>query len=102
MTAVNPLGGDPAHGMEQAPYGMYIVGSRDAGGVLNGMMADWVMQLSFSPRLIGVAFENDAHTLAAIRANRRFTVNLLPEGEEARKLAARFCQPFDDGKVLGR
>ncbi len=102
MTIATTNVADLAHVMEQMPYGMYIVGSRDAEGVPNGMMADWVMQVSFQPRLIAVAFENDAHTLGAIRANRRFTVNLLPEGEAGRKLAARFAQPFDDGKVLGR
>jgi flavin reductase (DIM6/NTAB) family NADH-FMN oxidoreductase RutF len=52
--------------------------------------------------LVGISLENDAHSLANIRANKRFTVNLLAEGEAGRKLAARFAQPFEDGKVLGR
>jgi hypothetical protein len=33
--------------MEQMPYGLYIVGSKMDGDV-NGMMADWVMQVSLS------------------------------------------------------
>ena len=88
--------------MEQMPYGMYIVGSSDINGVPNGMMADWVMQVSFHPRLVAVSFENDAHTLANIRSNGWFTVNLLPEDEAGRKLAAQFAQPYEDAKVLGR
>ncbi len=40
--------------MEQMPYGMYIVGSSDSNGVPNGMMADWVMQVAFPPRLVAV------------------------------------------------
>lgn len=96
------LEGDLAHVMEQMPYGMYIIGSADSLAVPNGMMADWVMQVSFEPRLVAVSFENDAHTLANIRSHGWFTVNLLPEDEEARKLASKFAQPYEDAKVLGR
>lgn len=88
--------------LEVMPYGEYIVGSFDEDGVPNGMMADWVMQVSFKPRMIAVSFENDAHTLANIRANRYFTVNLLPEDEDGRRLSARFAQPYFDSKIPGR
>jgi flavin reductase (DIM6/NTAB) family NADH-FMN oxidoreductase RutF len=88
--------------MDMMPYGLYIVGSMDTNHELNGMMADWVMQTSFKPRLLGVSFENDSHTLAAIRANGWFTVNYLPANEDGRHLAAKFAQPFDGAKVLGR
>ena len=101
--AVSPaLDGDLAHVMEQMPYGMYIIGSIDGDGAPNGMMADWVMQVAFKPRSVAVSFENDAHTLANIRACGWFTVNLLPEDEDGRKLAAKFAQPYEDAKVGGR
>lgn len=87
--------------MDSMPYGMYIIGSHD-GAAVNGMMADWVMQVSFHPRLVAVALENDAHTLANIRATRTFTVNLLPEGDAGMKLAMSFAQPYDDAKIDGR
>ena len=48
--------------LETFPYGLYIVGSRSAQGVLNGMMADWLMQVSFKPRLVACSLENDATT----------------------------------------
>jgi flavin reductase (DIM6/NTAB) family NADH-FMN oxidoreductase RutF len=48
--------------MDEMPYGLYIVGSK-LGEDVNGMMADWVMQVSFQPRLVAVALENDARTL---------------------------------------
>lgn len=35
----------------------------------NGMMADWLGQVSFKPRLVCVAIESDAHILANIRSN---------------------------------
>lgn len=95
-------GPDVAQIMDQMPYGLYIVGSVDAAGEGNGMMADWVMQVSFHPRLLAVAFENDAHTLENIRLNGGFSLNLLCSDEEGRHLAARFAQPYYGAKVGGR
>ena len=79
--------------MEMMPDGMYIVGSRALDGEPNGMIADWVMQVSFSPRLLAVAFENDAHTLENIRADGVFTLNILAQDVESMHLASRFAQP---------
>jgi flavin reductase (DIM6/NTAB) family NADH-FMN oxidoreductase RutF len=94
--------GDLVQVMDSMPYGVYIVGSSDAEGEMNGMMADWVMQVSFRPRLMAVSFENDAHTLANIKGNGRFSVNFLPANDDGRKIAAKFAQPYDGAKVLGR
>jgi flavin reductase (DIM6/NTAB) family NADH-FMN oxidoreductase RutF len=89
--------------MHELPYGLYIIGSREEdGGKVNGMMADWVMQVSFEPRLVAVAFEGDSHTLANIRARTFFTVNLLSQGVESMDLARRFAQPYSGEKVKGR
>ncbi len=91
---------DPvAEALEQMPYGLYIIGSRGSEGP-NGMMADWVMQVSFKPRLLAVSFENNATTLRNIRGAGVFSVNLLKS--DGRELAARFCQPQDASKVQGR
>lgn len=88
--------------MDQFPYGLYIIGSRSPEGEPNAMMADWVMQVSFKPRLISVAFEKDAHTLENIRADGVFTVNMLSQDSESMTLASRFAQPYFGGKVKGR
>jgi len=88
--------------MEQLPYGLYIIGSRSPEGEPNAMMADWVMQVSFEPRLVAVAFEKDAHTLENIRTDRVFTVNMLSADSESMKLASRFAQPYFGSKVTGR
>jgi flavin reductase (DIM6/NTAB) family NADH-FMN oxidoreductase RutF len=95
---------DPvARVMHELPYGLYIIGSKEAhGDKVNGMMADWVMQVSFSPRLVGVAFENDAHTLGNIRRHGVFTVNLLAADKESMELARPFAQPHSGTKVQGR
>ena len=45
--------------MHALAYGIHVIGSsRD--GDPNAMIADWVMQVSFEPRLIAVALENDS------------------------------------------
>jgi len=85
--------------MHELPYGIYVIGST-AAGTPNAMIADWVMQMSFSPRLIGTAFERDSTNLANIRANRSLTVNLLDE--ESMALARNFVQPTSGSKVQGR
>jgi flavin reductase (DIM6/NTAB) family NADH-FMN oxidoreductase RutF len=88
--------------MDQLPYGLYIIGSRSPEGEPNGMMADWVMQVSFEPRLVAVAFERDAHTLENIRADGVFTVNMLSQDAESMHVASRFAQPYFGRKVKGR
>ena len=87
--------------MDLMPYGLYIIGSRGDGGD-DGMMADWVMQVSFKPRLLAVAFENDAHTLANVRNNPAFTVNFLAQDGAGMSLAGKFAQPYLDAKIGGR
>ena len=85
--------------MIQMPYGVYVIGTvRD--GEPNGMVADWVMQIAFEPRLLAVSFENSAYSLESVRHNNSFTVILLPE--EGMDLAARFLQPRDGSKIKGR
>lgn len=85
--------------LAEMPYGLYIIGSRSFEGP-NGMMADWVMQVAFEPRLVAVSIENDAHTLANINTSGVFSVNLLSADEFA--LAAKFAQPYYGSKIKGR
>ena len=92
---------DVARVLDEMPYGLYIIGSMMEGEV-NGMLADWVMQASFQPRLVAVAFENDARTLQSIRANKHFTINALSQDQDGMHLAARFAQPYFGAKVRGR
>ena len=87
--------------MDELPYGLYIVGTKMDGEV-NAMMADWVMQVSFKPRLVAVSFELDARSLANVRANKAFTVNLLSQDKDSMELASKFAQPYFGDKVKGR
>jgi flavin reductase (DIM6/NTAB) family NADH-FMN oxidoreductase RutF len=85
--------------LELFPYGLYIIGSRGSDNI-NGMMADWVMQVSFEPRLVAVSLERNSTTLRNVRETGAFTVNIL--AAEDRALAAKFCQPREASKIVGR
>lgn len=85
--------------LESMPYGLYIIGSHGSDNI-NGMMADWVMQVSFSPRLVAVSLERNSTTLRNLREYGFFTVNML--GAEQRSLAVKFCQPRQASKIEGR
>ena len=87
--------------MHELPYGIYIVGSVEDGQA-NGMIADWVMQVSFEPRLVAVAFEHDSRSLRRIDANRAFTINLLSADQHGLELARHFLQPTEGAKIRGR
>ncbi len=86
--------------LHHLPYGVYVIGTATPDGEPNAMVADWVMQVSFSPRIICISFERDATSLRNLRETRELTVNLLPES--GMDLAARFLQPSDPSKIQGR
>lgn len=85
--------------LESMPYGLYIIGSHGPDNI-NGMMADWSMQVSFNPRLVAVSLESNSTTLRNLRESGFFTINML--GAEQRSLAVKFCQPRQASKVVGR
>ena len=86
--------------LQHLPYGIYVIGTVTAEGAANAMVADWVMQVSFKPRILCVSFERDATSLRNLRETRQLTVSLLPES--GMDLAARFLQPSDPSKIEGR
>jgi flavin reductase (DIM6/NTAB) family NADH-FMN oxidoreductase RutF len=92
-------------GAEQAmlalSYGVHVIGSQSKSGELNAMLADWVMQVSFKPRLVVVAVENDARTLRFIRETGAFVVNLLHE-KDGEEIARKVVMPSEAKKIRGR
>ncbi len=91
----------PELAMLKLSYGVQVIGSFSHNGDLNAMIADWVMQLSFKPRLVGVAIENDARTLRFIRETGVFSVNLLHE-KDGMETARAVVMPSESKKVRGR
>lgn len=90
---------DARPALDMMNYGMYVIGSRGPTG-LNVMAAHWLIQVSFSPRMVALSLENDARTLANIRETRVFSVNVM--GEDSMALIASFLQPQLTTKVKGR
>jgi flavin reductase (DIM6/NTAB) family NADH-FMN oxidoreductase RutF len=74
------------------PTGLYIIGSR-AGERRNGMTANWCMQVSFDPKLVGVSIDKAAVTHELITEGGVFSVNLLPR--EDRAIVRKFTKPVD-------
>lgn len=81
-------------------YGVHVIGSHDRDGDLNAMIADWVMQVSFKPRLVAVSIENDARTLRFIRETGSFSVNMLHE-KDGIDIARKVVMPAEASKVRG-
>ena len=91
----------PEQAMLKLSYGVHVIGSRSANGDLNAMLADWVMQVSFKPRLVAVSIENDARTLRFIRETGVFSVNLLHE-KDGLEIARKVVMPAESSKIRGR
>ncbi|MFN0096738.1 MAG: flavin reductase family protein [Dehalococcoidia bacterium] len=102
-----PLPGNPVelpgqeHAMLKLSYGVHVIGSFSRNGDLNAMIADWVMQVSFKPRLVAVGIENDARTLRFIKETGVFSVNLLHE-KDGDVIARKVVMPSESKKVRGR
>lgn len=74
------------------PSGLYVIGSR-SGDRRNGMTANWVTQVSFEPKLIGVGIEKTALTHELITESSAFTVNLI--SREDRAIVRKFTKPVE-------
>ena len=79
-------------------YGVHIIGSTSVKNEHNLMIADWVMQVSFQPRLVAVSIENDARTLRFIQETKSFTVNLLHQLDGI-DLARAVVMPSEGKKI---
>ena len=97
-----PLNIDPVErAMLAMSYGVHVIGSFDGENDHNAMIADWVMQVSFKPRLVAVSIENDARTLRYVRKTNHFSVNMLHQKDGA-AIAKRVVMPAEGRKIRGR
>jgi flavin reductase (DIM6/NTAB) family NADH-FMN oxidoreductase RutF len=74
------------------PSGLYVIGSR-AGDRRNAMTANWVTQLAFAPKLVGVSVERAALTHELIAAGGSFSVNVVDR--EDRAIVRKFTKPVE-------
>jgi len=75
------------------PYGLYVLGSTDRSERRNGMAINWVSQVSFDPKLIGVGVENTALTHELIESSGVFS--LCTVARDDRAIIRKFTKPVD-------
>lgn len=63
------------------PYGFYAVTSR-ADGDYNAMVANWIMQVSFTPRLLAFGLAKKAHSHQLIAQGGVFNINIFRQADE--------------------
>jgi flavin reductase (DIM6/NTAB) family NADH-FMN oxidoreductase RutF len=74
------------------PSGLYVVGSR-AGERRNGMTLNWATQLSFDPKLVGVAVEKQAVTHELIAEGGAFAISVVDRDDRA--IVRKFTKPVE-------
>jgi flavin reductase (DIM6/NTAB) family NADH-FMN oxidoreductase RutF len=78
--------------LHRMPYGFYSITSKN-GDLLNAMDANWVMQSSFSPRMVTMALAKKAYSYNLIKEGGVFAVNIFnKEDQEA-------IMPFTGGRA---
>ena len=75
------------------PSGLYVIGSTDKGDRRNGMTANFVSQLSFDPKWVGVSVEREAFTHELIDAGGCFAISLIDQ--EDRAIVRKFTKPVE-------
>ena len=75
------------------PYGLYVLGSTDGGSRRNGMTINWVSQVSFDPKLVGVGIERTAVTHELVEAGGCFSLCVIDR--EDRAIVRKFTKPVE-------
>lgn len=80
------------------PYGLYLVGSRGEAGddgrpELNAMTTNWITQVSFDPKLVGIGIEKPALTHRLITEGGVFTVCTIARDDRA--IVRKFTKPVE-------
>ncbi len=74
------------------PSGLYVIGSR-SGERRNGMTLNWLTQVSFDPKVVGIGVDKVAVTHELITEGGTFTVNTVARDDRA--IVRKFTKPVD-------
>lgn len=77
--------------LRMMPYGFYAITSK-SGDDVNAMVANWVTQVSFDPRLIAVGLQKTAYSHGLIESGQVFSVNIFNQAD------AEKIKPFTKGR----
>ncbi|MFQ5398464.1 MAG: flavin reductase family protein [Anaerolineae bacterium] len=78
--------------LNRMPYGFYSITSRN-GEDVNAMVVNWVMQTSFSPRLIAIGLAKKAYSYGVIQEGQVFAINTFLAADKDALL------PFTKGRA---
>lgn len=67
--------------LHRMPYGFYSITSHN-GDEVNAMVANWVMQVSFTPRLMAMGLAKKAFSHQLIAAGQVFAINLFHKADK--------------------
>lgn len=67
--------------LNRMPYGFYAITSRSDDDA-NAMVANWVMQASFTPRLIALGLATKSHSHGLISEGGLFAINLFNKDDQ--------------------
>jgi flavin reductase (DIM6/NTAB) family NADH-FMN oxidoreductase RutF len=91
---------DHSQVLRQFPYGLYLLGASRNGHPLI-ILANWVMQVSFSPPMVAVAIEVESKMHHYITDSLHFSVNVLPMGNTDLPRAFLKSQEPREGLING-
>jgi flavin reductase (DIM6/NTAB) family NADH-FMN oxidoreductase RutF len=63
------------------PYGFYGITSRSEDDA-NIMVANWITQVSFTPRLVAIGLQKSSHTHDVVEKGRVFAINIFKMGDQ--------------------
>lgn len=72
--------------LKRMPYGFYSITSSN-GDEVNAMVANWVMQASFTPRLVAVALQKKAYSHGVIKKGGVFAINIFNQEDQEAMMA---------------
>lgn len=76
------------------PSGLFIVAVQDpASGVIDGYLASWIQQASFSPLILSLAIKPGRPAYDLIRSGRPFAVNIV--GDHDKSYLKHFWKGYD-------
>jgi flavin reductase (DIM6/NTAB) family NADH-FMN oxidoreductase RutF len=71
--------------LRRMPYGFYSITSKH-GDEVNAMVANWIIQTSFEPRMLAIGLQRSSYSYELISKGKVFAVNLfLRQDDEALK-----------------
>ena len=64
------------------PYGFYCITTNDGEGEVNIMVANWLTQTSFSPRMLALGLAKNSYSYGLLQKGKVFAVNIFRKEDD--------------------